>query len=105
MFEDYFVSVPIYCARFFRCRFRVSRSEFDRLVDGVTSADTYFVQKQDAAGVWEVSPRQKATAALRMFCYEIAADEYLRIVSATTLEAFKNFACAVVMVVGDKYLR
>jgi hypothetical protein len=66
----------------FRRRFRMQKSLFLRIVEDVKKADTYFVQKRDAAGRLGFSALQKATAAMRMLAYGCSADsvdEYLRI--------------------------
>ena len=50
LLEDYFCDNPTYGPEKFRRRFRMRRHIFDRIVTGVVSADSYFVQKPDATG-------------------------------------------------------
>lgn len=80
LFTDYFTADPVYGPGLFYRHFRMSRRVFDRLMETAVATDPYFEQKQDGAGLWGLSPRQKVTAALRIFCYGTVADstdEYL----------------------------
>ena len=75
LLEDYFCADPKYSPEKFRRRFRMQRHVFDRIVEGVTSVDDYFIQKKDATGRLGAHPIQKVTAALRMLAYGTSADQ------------------------------
>ena len=80
--NNYFSEEPIYPENLFRQRFRMRKELFLKIVDAVTQANQYFVQKRDAAGRLGFLPIQKVTAALRLLAYGYSADsidEYLRI--------------------------
>ena len=99
---------PIYSDAVFRHRFRMSRRLFNRLVDGATSADSYFTQRADATGLLRFAPRQKITAALQMLCYGVCADatdEYIRIAESTAMKSLERFTTAVIDCFGGEYLR
>jgi hypothetical protein len=74
LMAKYFAPIPIYPAHKFRPRFRMFRRVFDRLLHGAVARDRYFAQKPDATGKMGLSPYQEVTAALRMYCYGVAAD-------------------------------
>ena len=50
LYNDYFSENPVHGKEKFRRRFRMHRPLFLRIVDGVTSHDSYFVPKRDRAG-------------------------------------------------------
>ena len=47
LFQDYFTQSPVYNAKLFGRRFRMSRSFFLRIQSKVESHDRYFVQKEE----------------------------------------------------------
>lgn len=108
LMDDYYGETPIYPAAIFRRRFRMSRRVFDRVLHGAIARDSYFELKRDATGKEGLSPHQKVTSALRMFCYGVAADatdEYVRIGGSTAQESFERLAKAIILEFGDEYLR
>ena len=108
LMADYFAPIPIYPAHKFRRRYRMSRRVFDRLLHGAIARDRYFVQKPDATGKMGLSPYQKVTAALRMYCYGTAADsvdEYVRIGESTVQESANWLANTIIQEFGGEYLR
>lgn len=62
LFNDYFAEDAVYASKF-RRRFRMNRPLFNRILEGVTAHDDYFVQKRNAAGQLGCTPYQKVTAA------------------------------------------
>ena len=74
LMEDYFVNSPTYDQATFRCRFRMQRPLFLRIVTAVTANDLYFQQRRDATGRKGLSPLQKCTAAMRVLAYGTSAD-------------------------------
>jgi hypothetical protein len=108
LWRDYFMSNPVYSAKLFRRRFRMSRRLFHKVLNAVVSQDPYFVQRPDATGKVGLSSHQKVTAALRMFCYGTAADsldEYLRISDTVATDCLRHFSDAVIACFGDEFLR
>nr|XP_025880464.1 uncharacterized protein LOC112938633 [Oryza sativa Japonica Group] len=105
---DYFADPPIYSAKLFRRRFRMSRELFLRIVASVEAHDDYFRQRPNAVGLLGATALQKVYGAIRMLAYDIPADsldEVVRISESTMIEAFKHFVKAVVDVFADQYLR
>ncbi|KAH9109086.1 hypothetical protein LEN26_000414 [Aphanomyces euteiches] len=106
--RDYFDENATYPPRMFERRFRMSRSLFVRIMDGVIASDTYFQRRRDATGKLGLSGLQKITCAIRILACEIAADamdEYCRISESTALASLKQFCRAVVAIFGKCYLR
>ena len=58
----------------FVCRFRMRVHVFERLVEAIEGADSYFKQKEDAIGHLGLSGLQKAVAAIRILAYGLPAD-------------------------------
>ncbi|XP_052136453.1 uncharacterized protein LOC127754887 [Oryza glaberrima] len=105
---DYFADPPVYNAKLFRRRFRMSRELFLRIVASVEAHDDYFRQRPNAMGLFGATALQKMYGAIRMLTYDIPADsldEVVRISESTMIEAFKHFVKAVVDVFSDQYLR
>ncbi|KAE8974234.1 hypothetical protein PR003_g19319 [Phytophthora rubi] len=105
---DYFASEPVYNERLFRRRFRMPKRVFLRIMEAVVEQDDYFEQKYDATGEPGLSPLQKVTAVLRMYCYGLAADaidEYVCIGESTAAEAFQRFTRAVLAKFNAEYRR
>ncbi|XP_073304212.1 uncharacterized protein [Primulina huaijiensis] len=108
LFNDYFAENPRFHEVIFRRRFRMSRHLFLHIVDGVKNHDSYFIQRSDGLGRLGLSTNQKATAAIRMLAYAMAADatdEYIKIGESTAIECLQRFCRAVVEVFGAQYLR
>jgi hypothetical protein len=108
LFNDYFAERPTYLEKYFRRRFRMSRSLFMRIAEAVKQHDHYFVQKRNVVGALGFSYLQKVTAAFRQLAYGVPADyvdEYLRIGESTTIESLRKFVRSVCEVFGPEYLR
>ncbi|XP_066165931.1 uncharacterized protein [Oryza sativa Japonica Group] len=105
---DYFADPPVYSAKLFRRRFRMSRELFLRIVASVEAHDDYFRQRPNAVGLLGATALQKVYGAICMLAYDIPADsldEVVRISESTMIEAFKHFVKAMVDVFADQYLR
>ena len=105
---DYFADPPVYNAKLFRRRFRMSRELFLRIVASVEAHDDYFRWRPNAVGLLGATALQKVYGAIRMLAYDIPADsldEVVRLSESTMIEAFKHFVKAVVDVFADQYLR
>ena len=74
LFHDYFADEPVYDDQLFRCRYRMRRPLFLRLVDGVSHFDLWFLQVPDATSRLGLSTLQKCDAAIRMLAYGVPAD-------------------------------
>ncbi|XP_042420397.1 uncharacterized protein LOC122008654 [Zingiber officinale] len=108
LFNDYLSDDPVYPDDIFRCRFRMKKELFLRIVDAVKNHSEYFQWKVDAAGKKGLSPLQKCTAAIRQLAYGVPADhydEYLRIAETTVIQCLLNFCRCVIEVFGAQYLR
>ena len=108
LMRDYFVEDPVYDARMFRQRFRMSKRLFLRILESVQNYDSYFVQKPDATGQLGLSGLQKCTATMRILAYGIASDatdEYVRLASSTSMLALKRFVRAIRAIYERTYLR
>ncbi|XP_073020979.1 uncharacterized protein [Primulina eburnea] len=108
LFTDYFAENPRFHEGIFRRRFRMSRHLFLHIVDGVKNHDSYFIQRSDGLGRLGLSTNQKATTAIRMLAYAMAADatdEYIKIGESTAIKCLQQFFRAVVEVFGAQYLR
>jgi hypothetical protein len=81
---------------------------FERLVEAIEAADSYFKQKEDAIGRLGLTGLQKAVAAIRILAYGLpadAVDEYVRIGESTARKALHHFCRAIIYVFGEYYLR
>ncbi|XP_062198867.1 uncharacterized protein LOC133901538 [Phragmites australis] len=108
LFNDYFADPPVYPDYIFRCRFRMKRDLYLKIVEVVADHDPWFQQRRNAAGELRLSALQKVTAAFRMLSYDAPADsldECLRLGEATIIESMRRFVRAVIGVFGDEYLR
>ncbi|KAK4723665.1 hypothetical protein R3W88_026444 [Solanum pinnatisectum] len=86
----------------------MSRNLFLRIIDAIKDHNTYFEQRIDARGRFELSTLQKITAMFRMLAYGLpadATDEYVKIGESTIIESMKRFCRATVEVFGERYLR
>ncbi|KAK1603841.1 hypothetical protein QYE76_027514 [Lolium multiflorum] len=104
LFTDYFQPKALFTPAMFRRRFRMSRTLFRRIMDGVKLYDDYFCAKVDAIGKVGLSSYQKCTAAIRMLAYGVAGDfvdEYTRMSESTGLEAMYRFCRAVRLAYGQ----
>ena len=66
LWNDYFSEDPTFSAHLFRCRFRMNKELFLRIVHGLSENIPFFQQKRDATGRSGLSPLQKCTAAIRL---------------------------------------
>ena len=108
LWNDYFSEDATYPSHMFRCRFRMNKPLFMRIVDRLSAEIPYFQQRRDATGRFGHSPLQKATAAIRMMAYGCpadAVDEYLRLGETTTLLCLEHFVQGIIDLFGDEYLR
>ena len=107
LMKDYFVEDPIYDAKMFRQRFRMSKRLFLRILDCEQNYDSYFVQKPDATGQLGLNGLQKCTATMRILAYGIASDatdEYVRLASSTSMLSLKKFVRAIRAIYDSTYL-
>ena len=108
LYRDYFSHDPRYNARLFRRRFRMRRQLFLRIVDGLKKNGQTFITKTDCTGRKGFDPIQKATIAMRLLAYNMAADsldEGMEVGESTALLFFKRFCIEIVQVFGSEYLR
>ncbi|KAM1293876.1 hypothetical protein ACFX2H_013874 [Malus domestica] len=80
LLDDYFVYNSAFLDMYFRCRFRMERHLFNRIMTDVCNHDSYFVQKNDACGVMGLLPKQKITAALQMLASSMHNDRQIDLI-------------------------
>ena len=66
LYSDYFANAPLHGEKIFRCRYRMSRKLFLRIVNSIREFDSYFKCKKDCTGKLGFTSIQKCTAAMRM---------------------------------------
>ncbi|XP_020152927.1 uncharacterized protein [Aegilops tauschii subsp. strangulata] len=106
LMADYFSSDALF-ADYFRRRFWMRKTVFDRLYHGVRSYDDYFIPKKDVVGTIGFYGYQKCTTALRMLACGTVADswdEYLPMSQSTCGDAMVRFVTTVVEVFRPQYL-
>ncbi|XP_071681875.1 uncharacterized protein [Lolium perenne] len=70
----YCAEVPTYPPHFFRCRYRMRRSLFNKIIAMCEDNTRYFKRKRNAAGLMGFSAHQKVSAVMCIFAYDIPAD-------------------------------
>jgi hypothetical protein len=90
LYRDYFHPTnPLFDAQRFRCRYRMSRKLFLKILNGARAHDNYFTARPDATGKFGFTSYQKCSAAILMLAYGVAGDlidEYFRMSESTCLE-------------------
>ncbi|XP_021991983.1 uncharacterized protein LOC110888783 [Helianthus annuus] len=108
LMQDYFGEEPVYDAKIFRCRFRMSKRLFTRITNDMEEDYDYFKQKYDARGYLGFTPLQKCNAAIRQLAYGTSVDsfdEYLRMSAKTARDSLTHFCKGVIELYGPAYLR
>ncbi|XP_028057567.1 uncharacterized protein LOC114261502 [Camellia sinensis] len=78
------------------------------ILNAIEAHDPYFVQKQDAAHILELSLLQKMTSAMRILSYGVTADvvnDYVHIGESTAIESLQHFCNSIIEIFGPEYLR
>ncbi|XP_070679289.1 uncharacterized protein [Malus domestica] len=108
LLEDYFIPNSVFPDHVLRCRFRMQRSLFDKIMSAICNHDPYFVQKEDAFHVQGLLPKQKIMAALQMLAYRASADqvdETARMGKITVLESLMWFCSTIEALYTNEYLQ
>jgi len=108
LLEQYFGPFPVYSANDFRRRFRMRQQLFHKVMTAVTAYDSFFEQKQDAAGRVSISSLLKVTSALRVLAYASSfdsIDENLEMSETTIRSCVQHFCDAVISIFAAEYLR
>ncbi|XP_057427453.1 uncharacterized protein LOC130720774 [Lotus japonicus] len=108
LIADYFANEPTYDDGIFRRRYRMQKHVFLRIVADLSSSDSYFTQRVDAAKKEGISPLAKCTTTMRMLAYGVAADavdEYIKIGETTTLECLRRFCKGIIRLYEQEYMR
>src|SRR5215216_6149800 len=61
LYSDYFADAPLHGDKAFRCRYRMSRKLFLRIVNSIREFDSYFKCKKDCTGTLGFTSIQKCT--------------------------------------------
>lgn len=94
LMRDYFADQPIYNARQFRRRFRMSKRLVLKISGDLETEYTYFQQRYDGAGKLGFTALQKCTSAIRQLAYGVTTDlldEYLQMADRTSRDACRHF--------------
>jgi hypothetical protein len=86
----------------------MDRDVLNRILHGVVSVDSYFLQSYDCTGLRGLSALQKVVAAMRNLVYGLpvdAVDEYVQIAESIARESLEHFCRAVISAFGKEYLR
>jgi hypothetical protein len=106
LYKDYFHPIkPIYKAKEFHRRYRMSRELFLIILNGVRDYDDYFEAKYDCTGKIGFSSYKKCSTAVRQLAYRVPGDlidDYTRMSESTCHEAMYRF-CEHVIAVFDEY--
>ena len=108
MMRDYFSNNPMFGPHLFWRRYRMRRELFLSILEKVYLHDSYFAQKFDVCGLCGLSPHQKITSILCMFCYGMCADttnKYCRTSESTALESLRHFCLAIRAIYEPYHLR
>ncbi|XP_022031153.1 protein ALP1-like [Helianthus annuus] len=108
LMQDYFGEEPVYDAKIFRRRFRMSKRLFTRITNDMEEDYDYFKQKYDARGYLGFTTLQKCNAAIRQLAYGTSVDsfdEYLGMSARTARESLTHFCKGVIELYGPAYLR
>nr|XP_043623538.1 uncharacterized protein LOC122595262 [Erigeron canadensis] len=93
----YFAERPVFGARDFRRRYRMSKRLFLRITDDLEERYPYFQQRMDARGKLGFMPIHKTTSALRQLAYGCSVDlfdEHLEMSARTSRESLIYFCKA-----------
>ncbi|XP_068321596.1 uncharacterized protein [Pyrus communis] len=108
LLEDYFIPNSVFHNHVFRCRFRMQRSLFEKIMSAACNHDPYFVRKDYVFHVLGLLPEQKITAALRMLAYGASADqvdEIARMGKTIVLESLMRFCFAIKALYTNEYFQ
>jgi len=108
IFHSYFAMWPIYNDKFFRCRFRMRRKLFLKIMEVIIVHDSYFLQKKDATKLLDLSSIQKCTSTIRMLAYSVETyytNEYFRSSESSALEHLKRFVKVIQTCLEANYLK
>jgi hypothetical protein len=109
LYKDYFHPImPIYKAKEFYRRYRMSRELFLIILNSGKDYDDYFKAQYDCTGKIGFFSYQKCSAAVRQLTYGVPGDlieDYIRMSEPTCHEAMYRFCEDVIVVFGEYYLR
>jgi hypothetical protein len=109
LYKDLFNPImPLYKAKAFYRRYRMSRELFLVILNGVRDYDDYFEAKYDCTDKIGFTSYQKCSAAVQHLAYGVPGDlidDYMRMSESTYHEAMYQFCEEVIVVFGEYYLR
>nr|XP_043638401.1 protein ALP1-like [Erigeron canadensis] len=104
----YFAERPVFGARDFRWRYRMSKRLFLRITNDLEERYPYFQQRMDARGKLSFMLIHKTTSALRQLAYGCSVDlfdEHLEMSARTSRESLIYFCKGINELYGPTYLR
>jgi Plant transposon protein len=108
LFDDFWGPTPVYDHYYFKKFFKFPIGLFNDIVEQVSDYDSYFVQKQDAAGRLGLATLQKVCSAVRLLTSGVSPmeqDDKYRLAASTGMQCMKRFCDAVIAVYSDEALR
>ncbi|XP_071688777.1 uncharacterized protein [Rutidosis leptorrhynchoides] len=116
LYKDYFSDNPTFPGDYFRNRYRMSKSLFNRIGHAILSYESqpktdyfqYVDQRFDVTGQLAFNIFQKCTSAIRQLAYGIAPDafdEYLHMGASTSCDYLNNYCKCIIHMFARKYLR
>ncbi|XP_024164181.1 uncharacterized protein LOC112171195 [Rosa chinensis] len=108
LLNDYFMDNPIFNEVEFRCRYRMRREVYLRMLDDVQTTNSHFKQSYDSVDQPSFLPYQKITCALRMLanaCSANCMDESFRMPESIAIENMGQFCHTIVTIYRGLYLR
>nr|XP_043633763.1 protein ALP1-like [Erigeron canadensis] len=107
LMRNYFVDEPIYNAKMFRRRYRMSKRLFLQIFDDLAAEYPFFQQRYDGSGKLGFSTKLKCTSTLRQLAYGTsvdAFDENFGISERTSRDTLEHFCTGIRELYGSTYL-
>ena len=99
--DDFWGPAPVYDHHYFKKFFTFPIGLLNDIVEQVSDHDSYFVQKQDAAGRLGLATLQKVCSAVRLLTSGVSPmeqDDKYRLAASTGMQCMKRFCDAVIAV-------
>ena len=108
LYNDFWGPTPVYKHFYFKKFIKIPIGLFNDIAEQISDFDSYFVQKQDAAGKLGLSTLQKVCSAVRLLTSGVSPiehDDKYRMAPSTGMECMKRFCEAIIAVYSEEALR